>query len=182
MKLAGIKRHLRIYSIEKRRRTTINHAFASALAPCYDFDEARLAEAMSLLGQTDFDNLRCVYCDSPATSWDHMVGLVKDSQLSGYGHQIGNLVPCCRDCNSSKRNKDWREFLRVTIPDAVKRQGIERDLQKYLITYAKEIDLKRAEDENPTDWIRYNEIKAQIIELMSEADKLADRLRLEVVS
>ena len=99
MKPSGIKRHLRPYSMVQRRKTTINHAFASALAPCDEYDENRVAEAMALLGQTDLDDLRCVYCDSAAETWDHLVGLVKDSKLNGYGHQIGNLVPCCRDCN-----------------------------------------------------------------------------------
>ena len=106
MKLAGIKKHLRSYSIVQRRKTTVNHAFASALAPCDDYDEKRVAEAMALLSQTDLNDLRCVYCYSEAETWDHLVGLVKDSELNGYGHQIGNLVPCCGGCNSSKGNKD----------------------------------------------------------------------------
>ncbi|PKB77794.1 MAG: hypothetical protein BZY88_20700 [SAR202 cluster bacterium Io17-Chloro-G9] len=182
MKLSGIKRHLRSYSIVQRRKTTINHAFASALAPCDAFDEGQLAQAMSLLGQADFNALQCVYCNSPATSWDHLVGLVKDSQLSGYGHQIGNLVPSCRDCNSSKGNRDWRAFLRETIADVAEREKVEQTLAKYLHTYAREIDLRRVQDEYPTEWQRDNEIKAEIINLMSEADRLAERLRLQVVA
>src|SRR5262249_13804437 len=39
VKLADIKPHLRPYSIVQRRRTTINHAFASALAPCDEYVE-----------------------------------------------------------------------------------------------------------------------------------------------
>lgn len=119
MKLEGIKKHLRSYSIEQKRKTTVNHAFASALAPYDHYDEKRVTEAMNLLGQTDMNDLRCVYSNSAAETWDHLVGLVKDSQLNGYGHQIGNLVPSCRACNSSKGNKDWREFLRSRITDKV---------------------------------------------------------------
>ena len=137
---------------------------------------------MSLLGQTDLNDLQCVYCPSPATSWDHLVGLVKNSQLSGYGHQIGNLVPCCQACNSSKGNKDWRLYLGETIADAVQRQRIEQTLEKYIHTYSREIDLQRVQEENPSEWQRYNEIKGQIIDLMSEADGLADSLRLNVIT
>jgi hypothetical protein len=180
MKLVSIKRHLRAYSIVQQRKTTINHAFASALAPCDGYDEARLAQAMVLLGQEDLNNLRCIYCGSPAETWDHLVGLVKDSELNGYGHQIGNLVPCCRACNSQKGNTDWREFLRHSIPDAEKRELRERVLSEYLTTFAIEVDLQRLHQEHPVEWQKYNVVKHRIIGLMVEADRLAQRLRLQV--
>lgn len=178
MKLSAIKSHLRPYSIVQRRRTTINHAFASALAPCDEYDEERLAQAMALLGQEDLDNFRCVYCGSPAETWDHLVGLVKDSQLYGYGHQLGNLVPCCRGCNSLKGNRDWREFLREKVPAAAECERVERRLAEYLASYAIEIDLGLPQEEHPAEWQRYNEIKQQLFDLMTEADILAGELRL----
>ena len=71
MKLSDIKRHLRPYSIVQRRKTTVNHAFASALAPSDDYDEKRVAEAMALLGQTDLNNLLCVLATSKSgTHWE----------------------------------------------------------------------------------------------------------------
>jgi len=182
VKLSGIKRYLRSYSMVQQRKTTINNAFASALAPYDDYDEQRVSEAMALLGQTDLNDLRCVYCDSVAETWDHLVGLVKDSQLNGYGHQIGNLVPCCRDCNSSKGNKDWRVFLRSRITDLVELKRIEQVLETYLLRYAKEVDLGRVQVKYPEVWHRYNEIKLQIIELMTEADTLAAQLRTDEIA
>jgi len=180
VKLSAIKSHLRPYSIVQRRKTTINHAFASALAPCDEYDEKRLAQAMALLGQEDLDNLGCVYCGSPAETWDHLVGLVKDSQLYGYGHQLGNLVPCCRGCNSQKGNRDWREFLRTKIRAGAECERVERRLAEYLATYATEINLGLAQEEHPAEWQRYNEIKRQFFELMAEADRLAGELRLQM--
>src|SRR5262249_39203531 len=99
VKLADIRPHLRPYSIVQRRKTTINHAFASPLAPCDEYDEERLARAMAALGQDDLDALRCVYYGAGGETWDHLVGLVKNSEPNGYEHQVGNLVPCCRACN-----------------------------------------------------------------------------------
>ena len=61
MELSSIKKHLSSYSIAQKRKTTVNHAFASALAPYDDYDEERMTEAMGLLGQTDMNDLRCVY-------------------------------------------------------------------------------------------------------------------------
>ena len=80
----------------------MNHAFASALAPCSDYDEEVLSAALRFLGQDPNGDLTCVYCSQPATTWDHLVGLVEKAELRGFGHQIGNLVPSCQPCNSSK--------------------------------------------------------------------------------
>ena len=114
MKKESVKSHLARYSISQKRRTTINHAFASAIAPVDVYDEAKLGEALRLLGQDSDGNLSCVYCGLPAETWDHLVGLVENAELRGFGHQIGNLVPCCRACNSSKGAKDWEDYL--TLP------------------------------------------------------------------
>lgn len=180
MKLADIKPHLRPYSIVQRRKTTINHAFASALAPCDAYDEERLKRAMAALGQTNLDDLRCVYCGAAGETWDHLVGLVKDSELNGYGHQVGNLVPCCRACNSLKGNRDWWEFLRSKVLDEPRREQIERTLAEYLRGFASEVDLSRAQAKHPQEWEQYARIKQQIVELMAEADLLAVQLRLQV--
>jgi hypothetical protein len=181
MKLASIKPHLRYYSIVQRRKTTINHAFASALAPCQGYDEEHLGKAMAALGQHDLDDLRCVYCGAPGETWDHLVGLVKDSELNGYGHQVGNLVPCCRACNSSKGNKDWHAFLVSAIPDdKAKRRQVEQMLGGYLQTFAAEIDLRQIQTHRPAEWKRYDKIKGTIFKLMAEADQLAAQLRPKV--
>ncbi len=182
MKVADIKSHLRPYSIVQKRKTTINHAFASALAPCDAYDEVRLARAMAALGQNDLDDLHCVYCAAPGETWDHLVGLVKNSELNGYGHQIGNLVPCCGRCNSLKGNKDWRQFLRSEIVDPVKRREVERMLGDYVQAFAVDVDLQRTQTQHPVEWEQYAQIKQQIIELMAKADRLAAQLRLKVAS
>ncbi len=181
MRSSDIKAHLRPYSIVQKRKTTINHAFASALAPCDEYDQPRVAQAMMALGQADLNNLCCVYCGSEAETWDHLIGLVKNSQLNGYGHQIGNLVPCCRDCNSRKGSTEWQKFLQTVIRDEVRRRGIEEMLATYLATYATPVDLQRVQREHPAAWQKYNEIKEKIIELMKEADDLARQLRLIAV-
>ena len=179
--MADIKSHLRPYSIVQRRKTTINHAFASALAPYDQFDMERIALAMAALGQNNLDRLLCVYCADPAETWDHLVGLVKKAELNGYGHQIGNLVPCCKKCNSLKGNHDWREFLRSQIEDKLKREQLEQLLSRYLQLFATEIDLVKARAESAAEWERYTHIKQQIVNLMAEADRLADLLRLQLL-
>ena len=111
MKKEDIKKHLSIYSIYNKRRTTINHAFASSIAPSDSYDDIKVSEAISYLGQSANSVLKCVYCEDEAQTWDHVVGLVKNNELRGYGHQIGNLVPCCKECNSKKGSKDYKVFI-----------------------------------------------------------------------
>lgn len=51
-------------------------------------------------------NSRCAYCDSPATTLDHVIPLSRTGN-----HGIGNLVPACGPCNFSKKDRtimEWR--------------------------------------------------------------------------
>jgi 5-methylcytosine-specific restriction endonuclease McrA len=94
------------------RSSTVSNAFAQALAPADDYDEARLETAFRGLGLVDDGVLLCVYCSQPASSVDHLNSLVKDRKFTGWGHVFGNLVPACGDCNQSKGGRPWREFAR----------------------------------------------------------------------
>jgi hypothetical protein len=116
VRYSSIRIHLRPYNIVARRATTINHAFAAAIAPSDAYEEARIREAIRLLGQDPDTDLMCVYCDAPAKTWDHVFATVKQTKFSGFGHRLGNLVPCCKPCNSEKGNKPWDTFLRSRGP------------------------------------------------------------------
>lgn len=55
---------------------------------------------------------RCIYCDAPATTIDHVI------PLAGWGgdNNEGNLAPCCLSCNSSKGDQlvvEWRYGRRL---------------------------------------------------------------------
>ncbi|QOP43705.1 hypothetical protein FJR45_06975 [Sulfurimonas sediminis] len=111
MKKEDIKRHLHTYSVYGKRRTTINHAFASAIAPSDDYDETKINEALEFLGQNPNQDLTCVFCNDEAETWDHLVGLIKNGELRGFGHQIGNLVPCCKNVILKKAVKSLTNLL-----------------------------------------------------------------------
>ena len=61
---------------------------------------------------------RCAYCPAPAATWDHIVPISKGGRTTP-----GNVVPCCRRCNSRKRNRDPEEWL----------DAPERDLHPALV-------------------------------------------------
>ena len=180
MKIESIKKHLSPYSIYQKRHTTIAHAFASALAPVDGYDEARLLKALNAFGQEDEDDIRCVYCEKPAQTWDHLVCLVRKGELNGYGHQIGNLVPSCKDCNSSKGAKDFRVFVAglTSLSDAQKKRLLSRleDHQQLAKPFKA--------GESPADiQAKVNQLKAlkaEIFELMKKADAIASEIKQKV--
>lgn len=177
MKKNTIKTHLRPYSIFQKRKTTVNHAFASALAPSDPYDEKAVEDAIRALGQEPDADLLCIYCNTPATTWDHLVGLVEKSELRGYGHQIGNLVPSCNSCNSKKGSKDWQVYISESVNDPEKRRNLFHKLSKYQEQFAKPIDLERVKQDHPDEWLEYCSLREQVMELLKKADAIAEKLR-----
>jgi hypothetical protein len=169
---------LQPYSIFKKRQTTINHAFASAIAPTDIYDEKRIREAMVFLGQ-DTENLKCVYCDEPAETWDHVFGLVKDLNFSGSGHVIGNLLPCCKKCNSKKGNQNWEQFLnkKKDSKSSLKISLFKKYFKKYP---PKTIDLTELEKSFYKEMNQLNAIKDKVIELMKKADEISKSVREKI--
>lgn len=173
MRYTDIKRHLIPYSIHKRRKTTVNHAFAAAIAPCDDFVETRIRESIQVLGQNPDRELTCVYCDEPAQTWDHVHATVKDSCFSGAGHRVGNLLPCCKPCNSSKGNRSWEMFIQAREPSGPSRDERIARIRGYLETFFKTDPIPNGVPE----YERLLEIRDEVLRLMREADGVAEVIR-----
>lgn len=175
MKSGSIRRYLKPHSIYNERKTTINGAFAAAVAPWESYDALRVSDALDVLGQNPEEDLLCVYCGLPAQTWDHLVGVVKNGLPAGGGHQLGNLVPCCKDCNSSKGNRDWRVFVEGRILDEESRKTALDRIANYHQQFTR--DLPAPYQADPTRWSDYLAIRNQILDLMQEADRIAKELR-----
>lgn len=172
----SIRSHLAPYSIFSKRKTTIAHAFASALAPSDEFDEKKVEAALEALGQKSLKRLTCVYCGKPAQTWDHLENLVKDGKLNGYGHQVGNLVPCCGDCNSAKGGKPFQAYVE-TLPLSPEEKADLLSRLKNHLAQARPIDKSALDAEAQEALDKFNAIKKQILTLMQEADLYAEVLR-----
>lgn len=175
MRYSSIRNHLKPYLIVARRRTTINHAFASAIAPSDAFDEAQVRKAMIHLGQDPDKDLKCAYCDAPAKTWDHVFATVKNSRFSGYGHRLGNLLPCCKSCNSAKGNKSWEAYL--TSLGCRDHSVRAHRISTYLAMY-KKVDSVPA---NSMEYARLTDIRQKVLDLLEEADVLAKKIRERTV-
>ncbi len=173
MNYRDIRRHLVPYRIFTRRKTTINHAFAAAVAPCDDFAEAVVRDALKLLDQDPDGPLTCVYCDGAAETWDHVFATVKASVFSGAGHRLGNLVPCCKPCNSKKGNRSWQAYIASREAEGAARDARTARLERYLRQHF-------VEDKLPTglpEYARLMEIRNEVLQLMREADEVAAVIR-----
>jgi hypothetical protein len=181
MKRFSLRVHLQPYSIKGRRQTTINHAFASAIAPNDGYDDLRIVEALRVLGQDPDSDLQCAYCGAHAEGWDHVVGLVRERRYSGYGHTLGNLLPFCRQCNSRKGNRDWTSFLRELHPNENLYQVRLTRLARYFrIFHQRTLDQEEIEQLCPEEMLRLTAIRDEIISLMTQADETAAVVRAKV--
>ena len=171
-----IKKHMGQYSIHRKRSTTIAHAFASALSPGRPADDTSIYSAMALLGQDTRSALNSANCLKSAENWDHLMPLVKDKQASGFGHQLGNLVPACRRCNSSKGGKGWRAFLRTTNIGVDKQKQQEMRIAENHRCFTSPVDYSTSEKRVPELWQELTQTKNRILDLMKHADSLAERI------
>ncbi len=121
----------------------------------------------------------CIYCDEAAETWDHIFGLVKDLTFSGSGHIIGNLLPCCKKCNSKKGNQNWEDFLNKKKGSDTKEKI--KILKSYFKKYPpKTIDLIELENQFSVEIKKLNSIKHKIFELMKKADGIAETIRVKI--
>ena len=178
MRYPTVRNHLKPYVMVSRRKTTINHAFAAAIAPSDDYDVQRVRQALALLGQDPDQDLRCAYCGATAQTWDHVFATVKDSRFSGYGHRLGNLLPCCKLCNSAKGNKDWRKFLSEIKLPASARQQAEGQISAYLAKFSTLDTLP----EMSKEYERLLQIRNDVLALLAEADQVAKLIRERAIN
>jgi len=132
--------------------------------------------ALNALGQKNLQALTCIYCGKLAQTWDHLENLVREGKLNGYGHQIGNLVPCCRDCNSEKGGKPFRDYVSTLSLSPAEQANLIARLEKHL-SLATPIDTSTLDIEGKDALDRFNAIQLQILKFMEEADRLAQILR-----
>ena len=174
----SIRSHLAPYSIFTKRKTTIAHAFASALAPSDVYDEVKIEAALNALGQKNLNQLSCVYCEKSAQTWGHLENLVKNGKLNGYGHQIGNLVPCCRDCNSQKGGKPFHDFINASAELTENEKSNLIDKLETHLALAKPIEQSNLSPEDQETLTQFLALQTEILGLMAEADKYAQILRI----
>src|SRR5450830_1301582 len=101
----------------------------------------------------------------PVQTWDHLTNLVKAGEFNDYGRQIGNLVPCCRDCNSTKGSSSFSKFVAtLSISETEKKELIDRLKNHQLLV--KEVDSSKRTKEEIELLEKYREIQNEVLALL----------------
>jgi hypothetical protein len=170
----SITEYLYPYSIVQKRKSTVTNAFAQAEASSDKYNLENVIQALTeLYGEEPVGDLKCVYCDRPAKTWDHLYGIVKNRAYSGYGHRIRNLVPCCKACNSSKGRQNWEEWLRSRAEQI---SNIEERIRR-IRAYSQRLtaDPESAVSRDLRE--RYTDVMNKVMNLLAEADGIAVEIR-----
>lgn len=70
----------------------------------------------------------CAYCESPATTWDHIIPVKNGGQTVPW-----NIVPACRSCNSSKNSRDVMDWLRTKGVSRLPYEVLDRLLMEFIL-------------------------------------------------
>ena len=166
------------------RTSSITNAFINSIIPVIKPTEAEVKQALEILAINPND-LRCAYCGSVATEWDHLRPIVIDRKPTGYISEIYNLVPACGKCNQSKGNKPWKEWIVSKAKLSPKTRGINdlNDRIKRLEIYEtwgtpKRVEFVKVVSRELLD--KHWKNLETIIDKMREAQELANQIKSEL--
>lgn len=113
------------------RTSTIARSMACTIATITSCTEDKEKEWLDIFDPNN-EGLTCAYCGEKATHLDHLFPLIKDGFPTGYGTEPGNLVPCCGNCNQSKGNKNWKDYIEQINKNKVDAQKRIDNINKLL--------------------------------------------------
>ncbi|MBR6072504.1 MAG: HNH endonuclease [Acholeplasmatales bacterium] len=165
----------------KSRISTINNAFAISIIPYVPPQEEVLEEYYNEL---KIEPKQCGYClTKGAKTVDHIFPVVKDGLPFGYLTDINNLIPCCKDCNSKKGGKlfkDWYKSkenikrlkeLKLNETTINERYNIISD---YIKKHEKQYDFEKIIGKEK--WDEFVRRKNKMTELLEDNQKFCDEL------
>jgi hypothetical protein len=98
------------------RGSSITYAIAASATP-YVEPSAEELDAMLRILDMDRENIRCAFCGQATNQLGHLHSLVENGRPTGWGTTIGNLIPACARCKSSRGNKPWEEWIERKVAD-----------------------------------------------------------------
>lgn len=180
--------HLRLFAMPKPVRITgrsssITNSFVNGVIPVVPPSDEEVREALEVLGMQNA--IVCAYCGDTSTEWDHLRPLVDKQRPTGYISEIHNLVPACGKCNQSKGNKNWLAWMRSTARLSPAARGVA-DIEERIAR------LQEYEQRGRPTWIDFQTVVGaelwdrhwahhkRLLELMREADKDAQEIKVRV--
>jgi 5-methylcytosine-specific restriction endonuclease McrA len=167
------------------RKSSITNAFVNAIIPTIPPTVDEIEEALKIL-QLDPADLRCAYCGTEATEWDHLRPLVARLRPTGFISEIANLVPACGKCNQSKGGSDWRKWMLGDadlsptgrgIPNVAKRVA---NLDRF-VKWRQPTKIDFESVFGADQWDRYWSFYDDVIGELRKSQEFADDLRAKIV-
>jgi hypothetical protein len=167
------------------RKSSITNAFVNSVIPTIQPTREDIERAFAIL-EIEPSDIRCAYCGDKATGWDHLRPIVLKHRPTGFISEIGNLVPACATCNSSKGNAQWREWMLGTAEHSPSGRGVAdvADRVARLDRYEQWRPAIKVDFESilgSDDWQRYWLLWENLIEEMQKCQKVADSLRARII-
>lgn len=169
----------------KSRISTMNNAFAYSIMPWFELSED---DYESILKKLNIKENQCAYClGKNATTMDHLNGLIKNSEPTGYFTEKNNLVPCCSSCNSSKSNKTFDEwYLSENNVKRLKNKITHKQMkERYTIitnyiknNRAPKLDIENIIGEN--DYKTYQKIKKELNDKIIECQLVCEKIKTKL--
>jgi hypothetical protein len=167
------------------RKSSITNAFVNSVIPTIDPSAEDIKKAFAIL-RMDLSDMRCAYCGDKSSGWDHLRPVVLNHRPTGYISEIGNLVPACSKCNSSKGNSSWREWMLGSAEHSPTGRGVvdvaERvaRIEKYE-RWRSPIKVDFESILGLDDWARYWLLWENMIAEMQKCQKVADTIRTRII-
>lgn len=167
----------------KSRTSTIAKSLATSIIPRIEPTQDEINRVKAFFPVDGELKLKCAYCSDPATEWDHFHPLIKDKKPSGYVTEIFNLVPCCRNCNSSKGNREWRDWMENSNSEKSPQRRKDPELIKANKDRLEEYDDTKKFPKRIIEWSnvdgfkKYWENYDKICEAIDEAQNQAEEVK-----
>lgn len=165
------------------RSSSITNSFVNGVIPVVPPTEEDVREALEILGMREA--IVCAYCGDTSTEWDHLRPLVDKQRPTGHISEIHNLVPACGKCNQSKGNKNWLTWMRSTARLSPAVRGVV-DIEERIARlqeYEQRGRPTRIDFQTVVGaelWDRHWAHHKRLLELMREADKDAQEIKIRV--
>ena len=157
-------------------RTTPGFAFSMverALSECLGRRDFRMPEIEKTLTFFNQENPECVFCGSPDVKrWDHLVPIKSRGETV-----IGNMVPACAQCDDSKRDMPFDQWMISNNQYSPKMRGIpDVDVRRSRIQgYIDHYNYRPRDFEerlSPEELERLKLIQASLREMRCQIDQL----------
>jgi hypothetical protein len=166
------------------RKSTIAKALSDGISPRLRPTESQFEEYSKFFPKKE-GGYDCAYCGNSFHYMEHFRPLVIELFPTGYGSDIYNLVPSCKNCNEKKKNDPWIKWMNdkdnpgiVDIEAHSRRFAILEQFQDWGESRVIHIPYKDLIGEEK--WNEYIKQYRQVLDFLKNMNELQKEIKNEV--